>query len=134
MRNKLSGVVLLMLLLPAALPAYGTLRVSSLHGPVGWKAVSGTAFTPLAASNQIVRTGDEVSTGLGGTLMLGLPDGSYMVISENTTLTIQDYSSPNLISFVNLMMGKVRFYIQRLGGAPNPYRVLYPTALIAVRA
>jgi hypothetical protein len=30
-------------------------------------------------------------------------------------------------------MGKVRFYIQRLGGRPNPYRVVTPTALIAVR-
>jgi hypothetical protein len=65
--------------------------------------------------------------------MLELPDGSYMVVSENTTLTIQDYWSGNLRSLVNVMVGKVRFYIQRLGGRPNPYRVTTPTALIAVR-
>src|SRR5213082_1007527 len=34
---------------------------------------------------------------------------------------------------MNLMAGKVRFYIQRLGGRPNPYKVRTPTALIAVR-
>jgi hypothetical protein len=34
---------------------------------------------------------------------------------------------------VNLMIGQVRFYIQRLGGRPNPYSVQTPTALIAVR-
>ena len=34
---------------------------------------------------------------------------------------------------MNLMVGRVRFYVQRLGGRPNPYRVTTPTALIAVR-
>jgi hypothetical protein len=125
--------MLLMLLVPAALSAQGTLRVSSLYGPVEWKAVSSTSFITLAASTQTVQIGDELKTGPGGTVMLELPDGSYMVVSENTTLTIQDYWSGNLRSLVNVMMGKVRFYIQRLGGRPNPYRVMTPTALIAVR-
>ena len=133
MRKVLPGLVLLMLLVPAALSAQGTLRVSSLYGPVEWKAVSSTTFVPLAASTQTVQIGDELKTGPGGTVMLELPDGSYMVVSENTTLAIQDYWSGNLRSLVNLMVGKVRFYIQRIGGRPNPYRVMTPTALIAVR-
>jgi hypothetical protein len=56
-----------------------------------------------------------------------------MVVSENSTLQIQDFWGSNLRSLVNLMMGKVRFYIQSLGGRSNPYRVGTPTALIAVR-
>src|SRR5262245_29896526 len=133
MRKVLPGLVVLMLLVPAALSAQGTLRVSSLYGPVEWKAVSSASFSTLAASTQTVRIGDEIRTGPGGTVMLELPDGSYMVVSENTTLAIQDYWSGNLKSLVNIMVGKVRFYIQRLGGRPNPYRVTTPTALIAVR-
>ena len=133
MRKVLTGLAVLIFLMPVALSAQGTLRVSSLYGPVEWKGVSSASFSPLAPSTQTVRIGDELRTGPGGTVMLELPDGSYMVVSENTTLAIQDYWSGNLRSLVNIMVGKVRFYIQRLGGRPNPYRVTTPTALIAVR-
>ena len=133
MRKALPSLVLMMLLVPAALSAQGTLRVSSLYGPVEWRAASSRTFTPLAASTQTVQIGDELRTGPGGTVMLEVPDGSYMVISENTTLAIQDFWSSDLRSLVNVMIGKVRFYIQRFGGRPNPYRVMTPTALIAVR-
>ena len=133
MRKLLPGLIVLMLLAPAVLSAQGTLRVSSLYGPVEWRPAASPSFTKLLPSTQTVQIGDELRTGPGGTVMLELPDGSYMVVSENTDLTIQDYWSGNLNSLVNLMMGKVRFYIQRLGGHPNPYRVVTPTALIAVR-
>jgi len=125
--------LLFLLLLPAALRAQGTLKISSMYGAVEWKAVGAKAFVPLLASTQPVQSGDELRTGPGGTVMLELPDGSYMVVSENSTLTLQDFWNGDLKSLVNLMMGKVRFYIQRLGGRPNPYRVTTPTALIAVR-
>ena len=116
MRKVLPGLVLSMLLLPAALSAQGTLSVSSLYGPVEWRAVSSATFSPLTPSTQTVRIGDELRTGPGGTVMLELPDGSYMVVSENTTLAIQDYWTGNLRNLVNVVVGKVRFYIQRLGG------------------
>lgn len=132
MRKVLPGLLVLMLV-PAALLAQGTLRVSSLYGPVEWRPATSTTFTPLTPSTQTVQIGDELKTGSGGTVMLELADGSYMVVSENTTLTIQDYWSPNWRSLVNLVVGKVRFYIQHFGGRPNLYRVMTPTALIAVR-
>ncbi len=124
--------VLLLLLLPSAVLAQGAMKVSSVYGPVEWKAQTGLKFAPLTAAKS-VQIGDEVRTGPGGTLMLELGDGSYMVVSENSALTIDDFMAPNLRSLVNMMLGKVRFYIQRLGGKPNPYRVTTPTALIAVR-
>jgi hypothetical protein len=125
--------VLLLLLLPSALLAQGTLRVTHVSGSVQWRAASSRGFSPLTTSVQTVQVGDEVKTGPDGNVYLEVPDGSYMVVSENTTLTIEDYWSSNLRSLVNLMIGKVRFYVQRLGGRPNPYRVSTPTALIAVR-
>jgi hypothetical protein len=61
------------------------------------------------------------------------PDESYMVISENSTVIIEDYWSGNFKSILNVMLGHVRFYIKRFGGRPSPYSVRTPTALIAVR-
>src|SRR5437773_9161037 len=122
----------LLLVLPSGLWAQAALRVSSSVGPAEWRPVSGQSFKPLAPA-QAVQAGDEVRTGAGAQLILEVPDGSYMVISENSKLIVEDFWSGNLRSLVNLMVGKVRFYIQRLGGRPNPYRVTTPTALIAVR-
>jgi hypothetical protein len=56
-----------------------------------------------------------------------------MVVSENSTITVDDFWSGNFKSIVNVMLGQVRFFIQRFGGKPNPYSVRTPTALIAVR-
>jgi|SRR5579884_3383713 len=123
----------LLLLLPVAGFAQGTVSVAGILGPVDWKAVGGVKFTPLQPSTQIVHVGDQIRTGAGATVTLTLPDTSYMVITENSTVTIQDFWTSSYRNIVDVMMGKVRFYIQKLGGKPNPYRVQTPTALIAVR-
>jgi hypothetical protein len=123
-----------MLLAPTAVWAQGTLRVLSVHGRVEWKAVSGTAFVPVtAATQQPIQPGDELRTGADAEITLEVPDGSYMVVSEHSKLIVEDFWTGNLRSMINLMMGRVRFYIQKLGGRPNPYSVRTPTALIAVR-
>jgi hypothetical protein len=81
----------------------------------------------------VIQVGDEIKTGDNSSVMLTAPDGSYMVVSENSKLVIEDFWSGSARSIMNLMLGQVRFYIQRLGGRPNPYSVRTPTALIAVR-
>jgi ferric-dicitrate binding protein FerR (iron transport regulator) len=124
-------IVLGLLLLPSALFAQGALRVSSPVGQVEWRAASSRNFVPLA--NQPVQAGDELRTGPGGSVILTAPDGTYMVISENSRLVVDDFWSGNFKSIMNLMVGQVRFFIQRLGGRPSPYSVRTPTALIAVR-
>jgi len=127
-------IVFVLLLLPSVLFAQETLRVSAIVGPVEWKAASGRTFTALSnQANPVVRTGDELRTGPGGSAIVSLPDGSYMVVSENSKVVLEDIWSGNFKSIMNLMLGQVRFYIQRLGGRPNPYSVRTPTALIAVR-
>lgn len=128
-----SALFLLLMILPTVVLAQNVVRVSSVSGPVDWKPVTATNFAPWQPSVAMVHVGDQVRTGPGGMLTLELADGSYMVVSENSTLTIQDFWSPNVPNLVKLMMGRVRFYIQRLGGKPNPYNVQTPSALIAVR-
>jgi len=127
-------IVLAMLLLPSALWAQGTLRVSSVTGQVEWRAASSRTFAPLkSGGSTVVQAGDEIRTSDGSSVILSVPDGSYMVVSGNSNLIVEDFWSGNLKSIVNLMMGQVRFYIQKMGGRPNPYSVRTPTALIAVR-
>jgi len=126
-------LVLVLLFLPIGAFAQGTVTVAGILGPVEWKAATSPKFTSLQPSTQIVHVGDQIRTGSGATVTLTLPDTSYMVISENSNVTIQDFWTSNYRNIVDVMMGKVRFYIQRLGGKPNPYRVQTPTALIAVR-
>jgi len=126
-------VVLALLFLPSALWAQGALRVTSVVPPVEWRAASSKTFTPLTTSTSIVQVGDEVRTGSGGSVILTAPDSSYMVVSENSKLVVDDFWSGSFRSVVNVLLGQVRFYIQRLGGRPNPYTVRTPTALIAVR-
>jgi len=126
-------LTLMLLIVPVAGMAQGTLRVSSVLGPVEWKATGSATFTPLQLSTQTVHVGDQVRTGPNSQLVLTLPDNSYMVVTENSTLTIQDFWGSNVRNIVNVMMGRVRFYIQKFGGAPNPYQVQTSTALISVR-
>ena len=102
-----------------------------MQGQVEWRAASSKTFVPL--TSQAVQAGDEIRTGSGGSVILMVPDGSYMVVSENSRLVIEDFWSGNFKSIMNLMLGQVRFYIQKVGGRPSPYSVRTPTALIAVR-
>lgn len=76
--------------------------------------------------------GDTIVTGKKGRLVLGLSDGSQAVIAPQTTVVIEDLSQSPRTLF-NVIRGKTRVHIEKLGGQPNPYRVNTPTAVIAVR-
>jgi len=123
----------LFVLLPTMGMAQGTFRISAVYGAVEIRPAAGLKFAPLAASTRQMQVGDEIRTGPGSTVTMEMLDGSYVVVSENSSFTIQDSWGANVRDIMNLVAGKVRFYIQRLGGRPNPYRVQTPTALIAVR-
>ncbi len=76
--------------------------------------------------------GDVIKTGADGRMIIGLKDGSQAIISRNTIVEIKDaVNSPRTI--FNIIRGKTRIKIEKLGGKPNPYKVTTPTAVIAVR-
>jgi hypothetical protein len=82
-------------------------------------------------SDELV-AGDVIKTYAGGRLVLGLADGSQAIIAEKTTVELTDLSkSPRTI--FNMLRGKTRIKIEKVGGRPNPYRVNTPTTVIAVR-
>src|ERR1043166_1237011 len=55
-----------------------------------------------------------------------------MRVLPQTTVLIKDLSQSPRTLF-NVIRGKTRIHIEKLGGQPNPYRVNTPTAVIAVR-
>jgi hypothetical protein len=128
MRKVLITVALL--LIPSAMFAQG-LRPNSPFGKVEVRSASSRNFVPL--TNQVVQPGDEIRTGSGGQVVLEAPDGSYLVINENSKVIVDDFWSGSFQSIVNVMLGQVRFYVQKFGGRPNSKAVRTPTALIAVR-
>lgn len=110
-------------------------KVLSSEGPVEIRrAASGQAVMQKVSFNveDQLKAGDQIITGRKGRLVLGLSDGSQAVIAPQTTVVIQDLSQSPRTLF-NVIKGKTRVHIEKLGGQPNPYRVNTPTAVIAVR-
>jgi FecR-like protein len=130
---KKLGLLVVFLLAPSVLWAQGVMTVSNVSGVVEIRSAASKAFVPMSAAVRQVNAGDQIRTGDGSYVMLTLADGSYLNVTPNSTVTIQDYWSSGLRGIANILAGKVRFYIEKLGGQPNPVRVGTPTALIAVR-
>ena len=133
---KMAGaclVVLCMSLLPSSPSVQGTIWISSVYGPVEHKTPIAAGFLPLSSSSLLVNVGDWVRTGPEGRLILQLPDGTFIVVHQNSVITIQEPRAPTLRNLFNIAMGKARFYIQRFGGRSNPHGAGTSTALIAVR-
>lgn len=110
-------------------------RILNSSGPVEIQRRSQGQASVLKITyrvNDELLAGDVIKTYGGGRLVLGLADGSQAIIGEKTTLEIADLSkSPRTI--FNVLRGKTRVKIEKVGGRPNPYRVNTPTTVIAVR-
>src|SRR5262245_19289041 len=111
----------LLMLMPSISFAQNGLLVTSVAGKAEIRQASKRAFVPLAQNMQ-VQVGDEIRTESGGQVILTLPDLSYIVVTSDSKVTIRDVWSGGFHDILNLALGRVRFYIQRLGGVENPYR------------
>ncbi len=112
-----------------------SIKVLSSEGQVEIRRDSkGKVLTQTIAfkANDDVFAGDTIITGKNGKLVLALSDGSQAVVAPKTTLIIQDLTQSPRTLF-QMLKGKTRIHIEKLGGQPNPYRVNTPTAVIAVR-
>ena len=65
-----TAFVFLLLFLPTIAWAQGVVSISSVVGPVEWKAVNAAKFSPLPVSTPMVHAGDQIHTGPGGNLIL----------------------------------------------------------------
>lgn len=110
-------------------------KILSTDGPVEIRRApqSGAALKKISFKlHDDICAGDRIVTGWQGRVVLGLSDGSLAVLGERTTVEVKDLGgSPR--ELFNIVRGKTRVYIEKLGGRPNPYRINTPTAVIAVR-
>ncbi|HTA69412.1 MAG TPA: FecR family protein [Bryobacteraceae bacterium] len=107
----------------------GAAKVISLNGDVS--ALRDT--TPWA-----LNVGDEVQihqviiTGPDGYAKFQVSDGSTFEVYPNSNIVFRK-NPGNWRDLLDVLVGRVKIHIQKLGGQPNNNRVLTPTAVISVR-
>lgn len=86
----------------------------------------------------VLNVGDSVQarqvivTGPDGYAVFQVSDGSTFQVYPNSNVVFRK-NPPNWGDLLDLLAGRVRIHIQKLGEKPNPNRVLTPTAVISVR-
>jgi len=139
------------------------MRLSGIHGVVCGLLVIATSQTcsaqlfptsPDAAAKVITLTGqvsvlrdsEPWALNVGDLVqaqqvILTGPDG-YAKFQTSDGSTFEVYPSSNVIfrknpgslrDLLDLFVGRIKIHIQRLGGEPNPNRIMTPTAVISVR-
>jgi len=80
----------------------------------------------------LVQTQQVILTGPDGYAKLETSDGSTFEVYPSSNVIFRK-NPGNLRDLLDLFVGRVKVHIQRLGGEPNPNRVMTPTAVISVR-
>jgi len=103
-----------------ALVINGNVSVLRDGGP--WALFEGNTVRP----KQIIKTGAD------GYARFQVSDGSSFEVFSNSQVIFRD-NPPSWKDLLDLVIGRVKVYIQHLNGVPNPNNVNSPTAVISVR-
>jgi ferric-dicitrate binding protein FerR (iron transport regulator) len=96
-------------------------RVSVMRGSTPWALNTGDVVQP----RQMIVTGED------GYAVFRVSDGSRFEVFPNSQVVFRaDY---NVINLLDMLVGRIKIYIQKWGGQPNPQRIHTPTAVISVR-
>lgn len=97
-------------------------QVSVLRDDVPWALTVGDTI----ATQQVVTTGPD------GYAEFQVSDGSHFEVFQNSRVVFR--SNPgDWRDLLDVLIGKVKVQIEKLGGLPNPNKVRTPTAVISVR-
>jgi hypothetical protein len=80
----------------------------------------------------LVQTRQVILTGPDGYAKFETSDGSTFEVYPSSNVIFRK-NPGSLQDLLDLFVGRVKIHIQRLGGQPNPNRILTPTAVISVR-
>lgn len=80
----------------------------------------------------LVQTQQVIVTGPDGMAKFQVSDGSEFEVYPNSNVVFRK-NPGNWRDLLDLFVGRVKIHIQKLGGQPNPNRILTPTAVISVR-
>jgi FecR protein len=106
----------------------------------GAKVVSMTGDVSVLRDSQpwslnigdLVQTQQVILTGPDGYAKLQTSDGSTFEVYPSSNVIFRK-NPGSLQDLLDLFVGRVKIHIQRLGGQPNPNRIMTPTAVISVR-
>ncbi|HET6194736.1 MAG TPA: FecR family protein, partial [Acetobacteraceae bacterium] len=129
-------ILVFSLALSSAFSSYGQSTVVARTAGVTGQAILLTpGLAPLAlTAGYILSPGDRIDTRGGGRVVIDLSDGSMVVVSPESVVTLKDYrAAASLRELFGITLGMVRVKINHFAGKPNPYRMNSPTASIAVR-
>lgn len=73
-----------------------------------------------------------IITGPDGFAQFQVSDGSTFEVYPNSRVTFRN-NPGNWKDLLDVWLGRVKVHIEKLGGQPNPNRILTPTAVISVR-
>ena len=118
-----------------SLHAQSTPVVARAAGVTGQAVLLTPGLAPLMlTAGYILNPGDRIDTRGGGRVVIDLSDGSMVVVSPESIVTLKDYrAAASLRELFGITLGMVRVRINHFAGKPNPYRMNSPTASIAVR-
>ncbi len=97
-------------------------QVSVLRDNVPWALASGDLVHPMQT----------VVTGSDGYAELQVADGSHFEVFPNSRFIFRN-NAGDWRDLLDVLIGKVKVQIEKLGGLPNPNKVRTPTAVISVR-
>jgi hypothetical protein len=80
----------------------------------------------------VVNPQQMIETGADGYAKFKVSDGSTFEVYPNSKLVFRQ-NSGNLRDLVDMILGRIRVHIEKLGGQPNPNSIKTPTAVISVR-
>lgn len=80
----------------------------------------------------LVQTQQVILTGPDGYAKFQTSDGSTFEVYPSSNVIFRK-NPGSLQDLLDLFVGRVKIHIQRLGGQPNPNRIMTPTAVISVR-
>lgn len=82
--------------------------------------------------NNTVQPGETIVTGPDGFAEFRVADGSSFQVYPDSRVVFRK-NPGTLRDLLDVFLGRVKVYIQHLGGRPNRHRVFTPTAVISVR-
>jgi hypothetical protein len=97
-------------------------QVSVLRESESWALNIGDSVQP----RQVIVTGPD------GFAQFQVSDGSTFEVYPNSNVVFRK-NPPNWKDLLDALVGRVKIHIEKLGGQPNPNRILTPTAVISVR-
>ena len=111
-----------------AIPSHGAIVIEQF-GQVS--ALTGLGEQPLFKGST-VKAQQLIFTGPDGYARFQVEDGSTFEVFANSQVLFHEHVG-NLRELLNVVIGRVKVYIQHLNGIPNYNEVTSPTAVISVR-